>query len=808
MVCFLYLKSKRFDYFYVIYTMRILFAILIIVFPFLSEGQLITSASNATSLVQNVLLGNGVTVSNITYSGSPIAIGSFTANNTNLGLASGVLLTTGTIQNTGDGPQGPNNQVGAGVDNGANGYPPLNGIAGAPTFNAAVIQFDFVPFADSVQFNYVFASEEYLEYVNTGYNDAFAFYISGPGIAGQQNIARLPNNSAVTIDNVHSGGTNIDGNPFGASNAAYYVNNNGGSTIQYDGFTRVLTAESKVQCGATYHLIIAIADAGDGIYDSGIFLEANSLESHGAVELSHTISENLFNNPSIIAEDCVTATITLERGTENISQPLTLPINLSGTATELVDYTDIPSSVTFPPGVSQVQFTFNAFQDGLIEGAETIIFTIPTIDPCGNINDLILEITINDIAPVEVEIVGDIIVCAGEEIELTAIASGGGLPYTYLWSTGETTASITVSPSSTQTYSVTVTDNCLNESASDADEIVVPIYAPLVLNETEDITEICPYISALLEANASGGLAPYTYEWSSNFGVNLSTDPTYVATPSTTTTYYVTVTDFCGASTTEEIIYTITSPPLVLEMSPTSEICPGDSIQISVASTGGYGQHFYQWWHSGETTSTVWVKPNQTTTYSVSVSDECQTFTVEGSTQVIVVAPTADFTITSQTIFNNLPIQFQNLSQNANYYQWYFGDGNQSTIVHPQNTYDNYGPHYITLIATDEKGCVDTIRKLINIEEEWYIYIPNTFLPHGGRVNSIFTPSVIGIETLNVNIFNRWGEIVFTSDIPRFNWDGTYDGKLVPDGTYTYSIQLVTNSGREKKIIGHVNVIK
>ena len=498
----------------------------------------------------------------------------------------------------------------------------------------------------------------------------------------------------------------------------------------------------------------------------------------------------------------------LERGTENIDQPLTLPINLSGTATELVDYTAIPSSVTFPPGVSQVQFTFNAFQDGLIEGAETIIFTIPTIDPCGNINDLILEITINDIAPVEVEIVGDIIVCAGEEIELTAIASGGGLPYTYLWNTGETTASITVSPSSTQTYSVTVTDNCLNESASDADEIVVPIYAPLVLNETEDITEICPYISALLEANASGGLAPYTYEWSSNFEANLSTDPTYVATPSTTTTYYVTVTDFCGASTTEEIVYTITSPPLVLEMSPTSEICPGDSIQISVSSTGGYGQHFYQWWHSGETTSTIWVKPNQTTTYTVSVSDECQTFTVEGSTQVIVVAPTADFTITSQTIFNNLPIQFQNLSQNANYYQWYFGDGNQSTIVHPQNTYDNYGPHYITLIATDEKGCVDTIRELINIEEEWYIYIPNTFLPHGGRVNSVFSPSVIGIETLNVNIFNRWGEIVFTSDIPRFAWDGTYDGKLVSDGTYTYSIQLVTNSGREKKIVGHVNVLK
>ena len=67
---------------------------------------------------------------------------------------------------------------------------------------------------------------------------------------------------------------------------------------------------------------------------------------------------------------------------------------------------------------------------------------------------------------------------------------------------------------------------------------------------------------------------------------------------------------------------------------------------------------------------------------------------------------------------------------------------------------------------------------------------------------------MIGIESLNVNIFNRWGEIVFTSDTPRFSWDGIYNGQYVPDGTYTYSIQLVTNSGREKKIVGHVNVLK
>jgi len=425
-----------------------------------------------------------------------------------------------------------------------------------------------------------------------------------------------------------------------------------------------------------------------------------------------------------------------------------------------------------------------------------------------NTNNLILEIFINDIAPVEVEILAEVIVCPGEEIELVANAAGGGLPYTYLWSTGETTQSIFVTPTTTQTYSVTVTDNCLNESASDMDEIVVPVYPPLVISETADITEICPYIPALLESNVTGGLAPYSYQWSSNFEPNIGTDSSVNVLPSTTTTYTVNVTDFCGLTATADIVYTITSPPLTLTMSPPVEICPGDSIQISVASQGGFGQHFYQWWHSGETTPTVWVKPNQTTTYTVSVSDECQTFTVEGSTQVIVIAPTADFTITSQTIFNNLPIQFQNLSQNATTYQWYFGDGNQSTVVHPQNTYSDPGLYYITLIAFDDKGCLDSITKAINIEEEWYVYIPNTFLPNGGRINTVFTPSVIGIRELTVNIFNRWGEVVFSSNEPRFAWDGTYKGKYVPDGTYTWSIDLLTNSGRQKKLVGHVNVLK
>ncbi|MFO0495043.1 MAG: choice-of-anchor L domain-containing protein, partial [Flavobacteriia bacterium] len=171
--------------------MKIFFSILIFfVFGihFHSNGQLITTpGASAPSLVQNVLLGPGVTVSNITYNGSNTAISQFTASGTNLGISSGIVMTTGTTNNNGAGPHGPNNQSNSGVDNGAGGSGLLSGIiGGTQTFNAAILEFDFIPYSDTVRFKYVFGSEEYPEFAppnNSSYNDVFGFFISGPGIA-------------------------------------------------------------------------------------------------------------------------------------------------------------------------------------------------------------------------------------------------------------------------------------------------------------------------------------------------------------------------------------------------------------------------------------------------------------------------------------------------------------------------------------------------------------------------------------------------------------------------------------------------
>ena len=128
--------------------------------------------------------------------------------------------------------------------------------------------------------------------------------------------------------------------------------------------------------------------------------------------------------------------------------------------------------------------------------------------------------------------------------------------------------------------------------------------------------------------------------------------------------------------------------------------------------------------------------------------------------------------------------------------------------MHPTHTFSPHGEYLITLIATDINGCTDSITKPIYIEEEFYIYIPNTFIPDGNRFNETFFGSFIGVEWINIEIYNRWGERLFFSDQLDFEWDGRYKGQIVPDGVYTWKLLYRRNRSQEQQMYGHVTVIK
>jgi gliding motility-associated-like protein len=771
-------------------------------------AQLITNNSfNPQGLVQNVLLGNGVTVSNVTYNGSAVAIAQFTAANTTLGINSGIVMTTGTTLPNGDGPHGPNDASGAGVDNNMGGFNLLSqAINGTQTYNAAILEFDFIPYADTVRFKYVFGSDEYPEFAppnNTTYNDVFGFFISGPGITGNQNIAKLPNGAVVSINNV-----NTQTNPF------YFVNNGDGNTapynqsaqyIQYDGFTKVLEAVSKVQCGQTYHLIIAIADVGDGQWDSGIFLEANSLSTITPIEIDYTLSQQVFTNPDWMAEGCVSANVTLTRQS-NLNQNLTIPVQLSGTATNGLDYTGIPTTVTFPPGQSTVSFSIQTLTDALTEGLETLTLTFPITDPCGNITPLVLDLWIQDNQPMQVTLTSTPLICPGDPVMLNSQISGGVQPYSYQWSTGQVTGSITLNPTVTQSVWLAVTDACTGIPAYDTILITVPVYSPISLVVSSDITEICPFIPTTIGVQPSGGSGQYSYLWTTNNVVSGSTDSLLV-NPGSTSTYIVTVTDNCGNSATDSVLYTILSPPLVLQMNGPFQICPGDSVDLLVSASGGYGTYYYNW-STTETSPQITVAPTASTSYFVQVSDECQTFSTAAIAYVQVVKPLADFYVMTQAPMQGIPVQFANTSQNAWSYTWDFGDGNGSFLVNPSHAYGQPGAFEITLIATNQQGCIDSVSKWIDIAPERYIYLPNSFTPDGDGLNEYFYGRFIGLMSARFYIFNRWGEEIFFSDDLNFVWDATYEGVPVQDGTYTWYLIYEIEKGIYEDLNGHVNVIR
>jgi gliding motility-associated-like protein len=787
-----------------------IFISLLLISSRISFAQLTTNTgTNPQALVQNTLIGPGVTVSNITFNGSPSSIGSFSGTGTNLGIANGIVMTTGTVIDNGSGPHGPNNQAGAGQTNGGAGSTLLSGIIGGEqTYDAAILEFDFIPYSDTVRFKYVFGSDEYPEFAppnNSGYNDVFGFFIAGPGITGLQNIARLPNNgSIVSINNVNAitnpsfFNFNGDGNSSPYNSSPFY--------IQYDGFTDVLEAVSSVQCGETYHLILALADVGDGQWDSGIFLEANSLTSKTPVDLDYTISQSLFSNPDWIAEGCVNATITLSRQT-NLSTPLTIPVQITGTATNGLDFSGVPATIIFAPGQSSVSFIITSLYDNLTEGLETISLVFPLIDPCGNVTPLILDLFIQDIPPLTVQINATTINCPGENVILTTSISGGLAPFSYLWNTGAQTPTINFTPSVSATYSVEVSGSCSNQPSSANIMVTVPVFQPLTISVNNDITEVCPYIPVLLDITPTGGSGIYTFEWLENT-TQISSLDTVTVSPALSTSFVATVTDNCGSVASETVIYTISSPPLIVTTSPAIEICPGDSAFISASASGGYGNYYYVWPQNNTTLNSLWVYPSLTTNYVVNVSDECQTFSVPAIATVIVIEPNANFEISSNTLMIGLPIAFQNTSTNASFYSWNFGEGTTSSLVNPIITYFIDSTYYVTLIVTDNKGCTDTITKPITIKEELYIYIPNTFTPDDDEHNCYFYGSFIGLKSLEILIYNRWGELIFEATDLNFEWDGKYGNTDVQSGAYSWRINYETIKGQSETISGHVNVIR
>lgn len=542
-------------------------------------GQLVsTNSLTPVQLVQQVLLGSGVVATNITFTGNQNQIAEFTSTSgTNLGLLHGILISTGNAQSSSaDGPQGPNSATGTSTGFSGPGDAYLTTLSGQPTEDAGILEFDFVPQGDTVKFRYVFASEEYPEFVGS-INDAFALVLSGvaPTVLAPVNIATIPTTSSgsnvVSINNVN-----------GTTNSTYYINNGAGTVnVEFDGLTVVLTAKHKVNCGETYHIKIAIADGSDDALDSGVFLEAGSFSSAPPIMVSSTNSNASFTD-SVMVEDCNTNCIYFVR-TANVSQKDSFMLQVSGNGILGTDYVQQgnpgfswPTKLVFNANQDTISFCdLKALQDNVAEGIDTLVFTLNTFTTsagaCVIGGSITFKIYISDYTALQIT-QSDSVICNGLGIVLDADPKFGVPSYSYSWSpTAVSTRTLFTGPLASSTvFTINVNDIC-NKPVTKLVTVT-----PSTLPELSSISsnKFCLDSVAEVHASVTGGSLPINYMWYAPLGGIIPYDTisnTYyvkqTATPSAGT-YTIVITDQCNKRDTvsfdlETVDCTLTIPNVV-----------------------------------------------------------------------------------------------------------------------------------------------------------------------------------------------------------------------------------------------------
>ncbi len=447
------------------------------------RSQAVISAVSGTSpeelVLENFVAGGCYEVDNITFKGPDIARGLFSQGEASISMDEGIILATGDVRDC----KGPNqsSKTSTKFENSAEGDTDLSmllriiGSQIRTVTDVAILEFDFTPTQDEVSFEYVFASDEYCDFVGSGFNDVFGFFISGPGINGPfsnngENIAQLPNSDTYVSINTINWGEN---RPFYNNNRPLFqLQQSNGCTLgeafgtavaknelEYDGFTDILTASATVIPCETYHIKLAIGDVADDGYDSAVFFKKNSFSLGDPAELSTEIPDASFPDSNLVYESCQESFFVFKRTEDSDrTRPQIVPFNISSTSTATVniDYSAIPSPVIIPIGQDSIRVPVTVFEDGVPEGPESIIFELESACTCeGLLTELII------IEPEEPSVnFEELSTCIGGEISLSPQIEGGVGDFTYEWSTNETTPTISAQIDEPTTYAVTVTDQC------------------------------------------------------------------------------------------------------------------------------------------------------------------------------------------------------------------------------------------------------------------------------------------------------------------------------------------------------------
>jgi gliding motility-associated-like protein len=468
-----------------------------------SFAQLTVSQSTLATAMAQIIGGFGITITNASLSCGTNGAGTFTYSGAALGLSNGVLLTTG---NVADVPQGSNNTASSSLGGNNTGDPQLTNLESSANKNLCKLEFDFVPICNTINLKFVFGSEEYPEWVSSSYNDAFGIFLTGPAPSGpnfnNKNIATLPNGTPVSIDNINN-----------SSNNGSYVANSG-NQIVYDGYTTPITSTAAIVPCQTYHIKFAIADATDGAYDSGVFIQYDGLSCANAPTVTATAA------PSSCSANTGSASVSA--------------IGLTPSSYSWQPGGQTTSSITAqPPGTYTCVMSFSSACTTFTQ-AQTVTITSPGVAP---------TVAVNSNTP-----------CVGNTLSLTSTSNGT----TYSWTGPNSFSSPSQNPSISNVTSAAAGIYTLvvgNASGCNRTTTLNVSFTPSPTLTTSPGT-VCPGFSTTLTVSGAS-----TYTWSPTTGLSPSTGSSVTANPTVTTNYTISGTSAAGCVSTKTTVVIVNPKP-------------------------------------------------------------------------------------------------------------------------------------------------------------------------------------------------------------------------------------------------------
>jgi gliding motility-associated-like protein len=718
----------------------------------------------ATQLVQNFFSTGGcASVSNITVSGGNFgnadkSYGKFTNATSVFPFTNGIVLSTGKAIST----IGPNSGNSSEGDNSWLGDSNLEQALGVSnTINATVLEFDFVPVTNKISFDYIFASEQYLSNPSAsqcGYTDGFAFLLKPVGAATYQNLAVVPGTSTpVTVSTVRGGGTVCN-----ASNVLYFDAFNGVNyPTTFNGQTKILKAKADVISGTTYHIKLVIADQGNALYDSAIFLGAGSFESTtdlGIDKLEAT------NNPFC-------------EGTTNILN-----------ATQ--------------PGTN----TYKWFKNGVFTGITSAIYTI-TDNTNFNVVEYAVEVTLSGACTssgkVNIQFTKLPVVVNQTLVQCDDDADG-------ITKFNLKKLDNLITTSGTVTYYATIggiaITNPTNYNSTNA-TIYAEVENPFGCKKTANIT---------LQVSNNAVVSPINYkkcdtdalpqDGKTEFNLNTEVNPLVLFGLPTglIVEYYNTKNDAIAQSNPLPNIFPKTDPSqqsifariingsdcygiieVKLEINifnPSNfeteiiGLCQGNKVTLSVAST--FASYV---WSNGD----LDFETDVTTAgnYSVIVTDAngCKAtkqFIVKAS------APATEIDAVVDDFSENNIVTITYKDNGGDYIFSIDGINYQDSPL-----FNNVPTGEITIYIKDRNGCLPIASKLIYI-----LNYPKFFTPNGDGINDTWLiPNVKTRPNTTISIFDRFGKLLSQLNVNSKGWNGTFNGQNLPSGDYWFVLTLFNN---------------